>query len=159
MVPSDFISLDAFPLTPNRKVDRAALPVPEPRRFDNDKFFIAPRNPVEQRVADIWTQILKRESVGILENFFYIGGHSLLAMRLVSRISREFAMNFPLRKFFENPTIADVALQIEEIQRLRSIPERLTNVLASIETLSDEEAELLLVQERSISRIDARKIK
>jgi acyl carrier protein len=151
MVPSDFVMLDAFPLTTNRKVDRGALPRPA-RTTMKDKVFIAPRNPSEQRIADIWAEILKQERLGILENFFDIGGHSLLATRVVSRIRRVFEINFPLRKLFENPTIEGLALQVGEMQRQKVSPERMVEVLGKLEILSDEEALLLLAQEQSVSR-------
>ncbi len=148
MVPSDFILLEAFPLTPNRKVDRRALPAPGRSTIERDNLFIAPSNPIEQRIADIWAEILKLECLGVHDNFFDLGGHSLLATRVISRIRQEFETDLPLRKLFENPTVADLAVQITEVQQKRA-PEQLTEVLADLEVLSDEEAERQLSLEAS----------
>jgi amino acid adenylation domain-containing protein len=144
MVPSDFILLDAFPLTPNRKVDRRALPAPGRSRTDRDHLFSEPRNPIEQRIADIWAEILKLECLGVHDNFFDLGGHSLLATRVISRIRQEFQTDLPLRTLFENPTIAGVAAHITEMQQKRAVPEKLKEVLADLDLLSDEEAETQL---------------
>ncbi len=150
MVPSDFILLDAFPLTPNRKVDRCALPGPGRSRTDRGNLFIGPSNPIEQRIADIWTEILKLECLGVHDNFFDLGGHSLLATRVISRLRQEFQTELSLRALFENPTVADLAVHITETQQMRTVPEQLTEALADLEVLSDEEAERQLSREAKL---------
>jgi len=107
------------------------------------------RNTLEQRIADIWAEILKLECLGVHDNFFDLGGHSLLATRVISRIRQEFHTDLPLRKLFENPTVADLAVQITEVQQKRAVAEQLTEVLGDLEVLSDEEAERQLSLEVS----------
>jgi len=116
MVPSAFVRLDTMPLTPNGKVDRRALPVPDQARSDFVNPFIAPRTPVEEKLASIWSEVLHREPVGIYDNFFDLGGHSLLATQVMSRLHDAFQMELPLRIMFEKPTVANFAEHIETIR-------------------------------------------
>jgi amino acid adenylation domain-containing protein len=104
MVPSDIIVVSSWPLTPNGKVDRHALPVPE-QQPDN---YREPRGPQEQMLCEIVAGVLSLERVGIDDNFFSLGGHSLLAMRLVSRVRAMMGMELPIRALFEAPTIAEL---------------------------------------------------
>ncbi len=113
MIPSTFVVLDAFPLTPNGKVDRRALPMPGQSRPELEEIFRAPRTPTEEMLADIWSQLLGFERVGIHDNFFQLGGHSLLATQLISRIRRTFAVELPLRILFEAPTVVQLAERIQ----------------------------------------------
>jgi amino acid adenylation domain-containing protein len=112
MLPSAFVMLAAFPLTPNGKVDRQALPPPDQARPELEESFIAPRDPVEEAVAGIWAQVLQIEKVGVRDNFFSLGGHSLLAMQVVNRLRDSFRVDLPLRLFFEAPTVAEVAAAV-----------------------------------------------
>ncbi|HEV7506854.1 MAG TPA: non-ribosomal peptide synthase/polyketide synthase [Thermoanaerobaculia bacterium] len=107
MVPAAFVLLAALPITPNGKVDRRALPEPAATPTSGD-IFAGPRTPVEELLAGIWCEVLKRERVGIHESFFDLGGHSLLATQVVSRIREAFAVEIPLRWLFERPTIASL---------------------------------------------------
>ena len=116
MVPAAFVRLDALPLTPNGKVDRQALPQPQPTRSVLEAPFVGPRTPVEEVIAGIWRQLLGLEQVGIHDNFFELGGHSLLATQVISRLRAAFQMELPLRRLFETPTIAELALAIEKAQ-------------------------------------------
>ncbi len=109
MVPSAFVILDAFPLTPNGKINREALPMPAWTRTQQDEGFVAPRNPIEEVLADIWSQVLNVEHVGVHDNFFELGGHSLLITRIVSRLNQEFHIEISLQTLFEHPTIAGLA--------------------------------------------------
>jgi amino acid adenylation domain-containing protein/thioester reductase-like protein len=110
MVPSAFVMLDSLPLTPNRKVDRKALPAPTPMRsLINEETYIAPSTPVEEQLAQIWKQVLRIEQVGIHDNFFDLGGHSLLTAQLLSQIRTTFEVELPLIALFEAPTIAQLA--------------------------------------------------
>ncbi|HBW33510.1 non-ribosomal peptide synthetase [Anabaena sp. FACHB-709] len=123
MIPSQFITLDALPLTPNGKVDRRALPKPQ---FKTSSHTIAPRTPTEELLLNIWQNILNLNSVGITDNFFALGGHSLLVIRLVSQIQQVFGVDISLRQIFENPTIAELATLINssKLSLYSSIPER-----------------------------------
>jgi acyl carrier protein len=146
MIPSAFVFLDALPLTANRKVDRSALPVPDERRPDIEESFAAPRNAVEEALAEIWGEILRIEKVGIQDNFFELGGHSLMATQIISRLSDVFQVEIPLRQLFLHPTIAELALIIAgKLEKTKQ--ENVKQLLDEFEDLSDEEAEHLLSQE------------
>jgi thioesterase domain-containing protein/acyl carrier protein len=109
MLPATFVMLDALPLTPNGKVDRLALPVPQAASHSSGHTLVAPRTPVEQALADLWTQLLGLEQVSIDANFFELGGHSLLAVQLLSKIHQTFGQELPLTALLQAPTIAALA--------------------------------------------------
>ena len=115
MVPSAFVVLEALPLTANGKIDRKALPAPEPSGTDEAKY-VAPRTPIEKTLAGIWTELLELAQVSINDNFFELGGHSLLAMQLISRIREAFGVDVSLRSLFESPTVALLAEYIQSVQ-------------------------------------------
>ena len=117
MVPAAFVVLDTFPLTPNGKLDRRALPVPGQTRPELDKDYVAPLTPVEKVLATIWTDLLGIEQIGIHNNFFDLGGHSLLVTQLLSRVRDRFAVELGLREVFESATIAGLAEKIEKTMR------------------------------------------
>jgi amino acid adenylation domain-containing protein len=110
MIPALFVVLDRFPLTPNGKVDRRALPDPEIILNSNNT--IAPRTPQEEILANIWQEVLKIETVGIEDNFLELGGHSLLATQIISRIREAFATEISPSAIFECPTIAELATKL-----------------------------------------------
>jgi len=97
MVPSAFVVLDAFPLTPNGKIDRKALPPPEYKK-DVGEAYIAPRNPIEEKVAGIWAEVLHLDQVSVTSDFFSLGGHSLLAAQVISRLRQAFEVELPLNE-------------------------------------------------------------
>ena len=108
MIPSAFVFLDKFPLTPNGKIDRQALPEPD-FEANRETEFIAPCNETEIKLAQIWQEVLGIEKVGIHDNFFALGGHSLLATQVVSRIQNRFELELPLSYLFESPTIEQLS--------------------------------------------------
>ncbi|MEM9103128.1 MAG: amino acid adenylation domain-containing protein [Pseudomonadota bacterium] len=114
MVPSLTEILSTLPLTPNGKVDRGRLPQPTLHHRNVD--YLAPRSETEKIVCDIWCEVLALEKIGVNENFFELGGHSLLATKLVARCQEHFYVKLPLAKLFRAPTIAGVALLIDEGQ-------------------------------------------
>ena len=115
MVPSNLIILDVLPLTPNGKIDRRALTAPDQTRPDMvEGTFVAPRTPVEKKLAKIWAKVLRVKRVGVHNNFFKLGGHSLLAMQVPLRIRRTFDVDLPLQTFLKVPTIAGLAEKLEE---------------------------------------------
>jgi acyl carrier protein len=119
MVPSAFVLLDSLPLTPNGKLDRKALPAPDHSRPELDDAFAAPRTPAEEILADIWAKVLKLNQVGIHDNFFHLGGDSLLATQVVSRVRDAFKLDLPLRTLFEAPTIEGIAQTLEDLRDKR----------------------------------------
>lgn len=113
MVPSAFVFLDRFPLTANGKVDRRALPAPECLSQELKEGFVEAGTVTEQLLAQIWSEVLKVEPIGIHDNFFQLGGHSLMAAQVVSRIRAAFQIELPLRSLFETPTIHSLAQAVE----------------------------------------------
>ena len=111
MRPTAYVMLDALPLTPNGKVDRRALPAPDRA---GSREYVAPRNPIEEVVADTWQQVFKLERVGAEDDFFELGGHSLMAIQVLSRIRDQFDVEVPLVTLFESPTVAGLSLAVME---------------------------------------------
>jgi acyl carrier protein len=110
MVPSLFLFLEAFPLLPNGKVDRGALPRPDPLRTEIIDASVAPPTPFEAVLVQIWAEVLGLERVGVHDNFFALGGHSLLATQIISRVRDAFQVELPLRTLFQAPTVSELAL-------------------------------------------------
>jgi amino acid adenylation domain-containing protein len=121
MVPNAFVILAALPLTANGKIDRRALPPPESGSEASDKY-VAPRTPMEEILATIWSEVLKVEKVGINDNFFELGGHSLLATQLVAQIRDRLEIELPLRQLFNSATLAELAQEIEQLKQKKSAP-------------------------------------
>jgi amino acid adenylation domain-containing protein/thioester reductase-like protein len=122
MVPSIFVNLESLPLTPNGKVDRKALPAPSQARADLRAQYAAPRTPLEKELTEVCAQVLglNVEQVGVNDNFFDLGGHSLLGTRLVFLLREKYSLEtsqLPLRALFEQPTVANLALTIERARR------------------------------------------
>jgi acyl carrier protein len=149
MVPSIFVMLDFLPVTPNGKVDRYALPVPETSRAALGARYVAPRTPTEGVVADIWAEVLKVDKVGVFDNFFDLGGHSLLATQMLSRICDKFQIWLPLRTLFEQPTVSDLAEQVGRTETITVANNKMTDLLAEIESLSEAQAQKLASKHRS----------
>ncbi|HEX7859904.1 MAG TPA: amino acid adenylation domain-containing protein [Verrucomicrobiae bacterium] len=118
MVPAQFVSLKTFPLTPNGKIDRKALPAPDDLER-GERNFIAPRNHDEEQLAKIWTEVLKLEKVGVEENFFDLGGHSLLAIQVIARVRDSFKLELPMAAFFESPTIGGMAAALSRCREAK----------------------------------------
>jgi amino acid adenylation domain-containing protein len=114
MLPSAVELLDKIPLNANRKVDRKALPAPQKKSADLVEQFLAPRTETEERLVAIWSEVLQLSPIGVQDNFFALGGHSLMAIQVISRVRNKFGIDLPLRTLFENPTIAELAIAIEE---------------------------------------------
>lgn len=113
MIPEAFVRLDALPLSPNGKVDRKALPAPV-LDASMSSWRVAPRNPTEETIAQIWMDLLNAPQVSVNDNFFDLGGHSLLAARIASRIRSIFAIALPLRELLEASNLADLAARVDE---------------------------------------------
>lgn len=113
MIPADFVFLESFPLTPNGKVDRRALPVPAARVVESDENFAEPRDEMEKRMARVWEQVLRKKPIGIRDNFFDLGGHSLLAVRLTQAVEKEFGTKLLLTVLLEAPTIEQLTALVQ----------------------------------------------
>ncbi|HSK72113.1 MAG TPA: AMP-binding protein, partial [Pyrinomonadaceae bacterium] len=131
MQPAAFVMIDSLPLTPNGKIDRKSLPVPDESAFAVEKDYAAPRNQTEKLIAEIFAEVLGFSRVGINDNFFEFGGHSLLASRIIARLRKTFKVEIPLRAIFEAPTVAEVAKKTELYQRQTEFAS--TNDLTKIE--------------------------
>ncbi|MBS1808497.1 MAG: amino acid adenylation domain-containing protein [Acidobacteria bacterium] len=114
MLPSAFVRLDAFPLSPNGKLDRRQLPAPEKVTQRYAEASIPPANEIESRLAAIWEQALRLQTIGVTDNFFDLGGHSLLAVRIFRAIEEKFGKKLPLATLFQFPTIRQLALLLTE---------------------------------------------
>lgn len=114
MIPATFSFLSELPLTPNGKVDRKTLPAPDLYGVNHDRY-IAPRTATETKIAEIWSAVLKADRIGVHDNFFEIGGHSLLAMQLISRAREAFQIELRVRQLFEAPTVSELAQAIEKL--------------------------------------------
>jgi acyl-coenzyme A synthetase/AMP-(fatty) acid ligase/acyl carrier protein len=137
MVPSAFVDLDAFPLTPNGKVDRRALPAPEAAVGTSEEI-IAPRTPEEAALVKIWSELLSLPSVDVRANFFDLGGHSVLGTRMLSRIEHEFGVELSLRALFEAPTLEQMAARVVDACA-KAEQNDLEALLRKLELLSDDE--------------------
>ena len=120
MIPSSYIMLEEFPLTPNRKVDIKALPLPDDiNQANQNSIYIPPRTVTEEIVAGIWAEVLNLPQISIDDNFFELGGHSLLATRVNSQIKQAFAVELPLRSHLKIPlfpNLPDLSKQLAEKQ-------------------------------------------
>ena len=141
MVPANFIILDKFPLTATGKVDRRALPDRSELRPQLDNSYVPPRMPIEKELVAIWAQVLAVDRVGIHDNFFDLGGHSLTATRVVSQVIKQFQVEVPLQLLFQSPTVAEMAAVIMEHQARKLSEKDLERILTELESMSDEEAQ------------------
>jgi amino acid adenylation domain-containing protein len=146
MIPSVFMFLDALPLTPSGKVDRQALPQPDHTGLHLEETFVTPRNPMERQIADIWSEVLKVDRVGIDHDFFDLGGHSLLAAQVITRVRDIFNVDLPFGSLLAKPTVASMAAVIVQYQVNAAEQEELRAALEGLDELSEEETNRLLVE-------------
>lgn len=116
MVPSNFMLMDVFPLTPNGKVNRRALPAPEGGRPELESTYVAPQAGIEETVATLWKEVLKIEKVGVNDNFFELGGHSLLLAQVHSKLQKQLDIQLPIIKLFQHPTISTLTKYLNQEQ-------------------------------------------
>jgi len=112
MVPSTFVQLEAFPTTPNRKLDRRALPAPDGARPDLERSYAPPETPIEESLAAAWCEVLGVDRVGRDDDFFDLGGHSLIAVRMLGRVQEQLGVELPLGTVFEYPTVRELAVAL-----------------------------------------------
>ncbi|MGW0752685.1 non-ribosomal peptide synthetase [Streptomyces sp. NPDC002587] len=153
MVPAAFVTLDALPLSPNGKVDRAALPEPDGRADRAAAAYVAPRDDTELVLAALWAELLETDRVGAEDDFFALGGHSLLATRLASALLETFGVELPLRELFEASTLAEQAVRLAARGRETGTDvAAVAHVAAGLLEMTDEEAHGLLAEhEESIA--------
>lgn len=149
LTPSIFVFLDALPLTPNGKVDRRKLPVPTHTRAGVDEEFVAPVTAAEQAVAAIWIECLDVDSVGIYDNFFKLGGHSILGMRVVNQLRQIFQVDLPLRSLWANPTVHGIISEIAALRGGIEVVEEVAAVMNEINRLSSDELTVAISKQRT----------
>jgi acyl carrier protein len=149
MVPAAFVQVDSFPLLPSGKINRKVLVVPSDCRPDLEVPFLAPRFPAEATLAKIWADVLGIDRVGIQDDFFDLGGDSLAASRVVSRVIQQFQLEIPLQTLFDSPTIAAMAAVITAHQGKTLDEQGLSTLLNELDSLSDEEAKRLEGEQRN----------
>jgi amino acid adenylation domain-containing protein len=137
MRPATYVMLEQLPLTPAGKLDRKGLIAPQHDRHLS-KSFVAPRDVLEEVVAEIWRHVLRVERIGVHDNFFELGGHSLLAIQVVARLSRLMQVDLPLRRMFEAPTIAELAVDLAHFDHA-PVEATVEQILREVEALTDEE--------------------
>jgi acyl carrier protein len=147
MLPSAFVRLEALPLTPNGKVDRRALLNLEGQRLDAKEPYVMPQNETEQTIAAMWQGLLHVEKVGIHDNFFDLGGHSLLGTQLISQLRNTFQVEFSLRSLFEEPTVAGIAKTLAVSRKdKQDVLDKIADVLKKLGGIPEEEAKTLLAE-------------
>lgn len=142
MLPSVFVPLPQLPLTPNGKLDRRALPQPEAVRSDAEGTIVPPRTATEAALLHIWQEVLGHNTLGVSDNFFEVGGHSLAVIKVMFAVRQTFALELPLPRFFESPTLAELAAVIDAAA---DAPQTATSIQAVAET---GPARLSFAQER-----------
>jgi amino acid adenylation domain-containing protein len=147
MVPWAFVTLDAMPLTATHKIDRKALPDPSTSRPNIATPYVGPKTPTEQELARIWAEVLSVDQVGIHDDFFALGGHSLAASRVISRVIAVFQLQLPIRALFDSPTVAAMADVIADNVKQKASEEDLRRLLGEIDSLSEEEIQRLLSEQ------------
>ncbi len=131
MVPSTFVQMAELPLSPHGKLDRRALPAPTPLNMLDHDSYEAPQSPIEERLASFLTLLLGVARVGRDDNFFDLGGHSLLGAQMITKIHESFGVELSLRSIFDHPTLREMSWEIEKLIR------------AKLESMSEDEAQRL----------------
>jgi amino acid adenylation domain-containing protein len=139
MIPSAFVRLEALPLTPNGKLDRKALPVPDGASREAGESYVAPRSELERIIADVWQEVLEVERVGVHDNFFGLGGHSLLLIRVNGKLRETLRAELPVIEMFKYPTVSALA---EHLGRPHAEPEATTRETRGVSVLMSRRREL-----------------
>ena len=151
MIPSYFVLMDSFPLV-NGKVDRQALPKPDGRRPELDTPLVLPVRAIEKRLVQVWEDVLAVHPIGIHDDFFDLGGHSLAASQVVSRVIGEFQLEISLRSLFEAPTVAAMASVVAAHEEKTMAKHDLSDTVAALEALTEEDAKQLIEALKNESR-------
>lgn len=166
MVPTGWMQLEDLPLTPNGKIDRQGLPTLDRAQMGKETGYMPPRTELEEQLVEIWEQVLGVERVGVQDNFFDLGGHSLKATQVMARVQQALGVNVPLRNLFGDPTVAGLASALEQAQEYaRQTPQlsnqsrergeqHLEDLLDYLEGLSEQEIQALLDKNGSVADIN-----
>jgi len=146
MIPSALVLMDALPVVPNGRVDRRSLPKPGNSRSALGVPYVAPTTAVEEKLATIWAEILSLDKMGIKDNFFDLGGHSLAATRVIHHVMETFRLELPLKALFDCPTVADMAALIVQNQANHLGEEGLQRMLGEVEVMGEDQAEKRLTE-------------
>ena len=144
MVPSGLLFVDEFPLGRNGKIDRSALVGLADNQNSVNTIYIAPRNSIEKIIVEIWSEVLGEKRVGIFDNFFDLGGHSLSVMLAVSRLRESLQIEIPVRDFFQDPTVSGLASMIQKLiaEQKESYITKMPRPIPSSTTIDEQLTEL-----------------
>ncbi|MCI1041433.1 phosphopantetheine-binding protein, partial [Pseudomonas putida] len=143
MVPTHLLFLARLPVTANGKLDRNALPKPDASMLQDS--YVAPRSELEQQIAAIWAEVLKLDQVGVTDNFFALGGHSLSATQVIVRVREATGIDATLKELFEQPRLEDFSGCLEQKnQRIDPIQAELAKSLEALKRLTTEEIDELI---------------
>jgi acyl carrier protein len=148
LVPGVVVELERMPVSGSGKLDRKALPEGAAGREGAGEVFAPPRNAVEEVLVDIWTQLLGVERIGIDDNFFNLGGYSLLATQLILRVQAVFQVEIAIRTLFQSPTVAALAQAIVEQENRPGQAEKVARVLLKVKSMSAEDVNASLQGEQ-----------
>ena len=146
MIPLHYLALDEFPHTPNQKIDRKALPAPQYDAHASDTTSAGARTPTEKTLARIWSEILGVSRIRVHDDFFELGGQSLIAIRLISRVREALDVDVPLKSLFATPTIAGLAATLDQLRIERADDASLEAALQELESLTEDEVSALIEQ-------------
>ena len=145
MIPSIYMYLESFPLV-NGKLDRTRLPLPELKRPDLAEFYVAPRSLTERLLERIWADVLGLDCVGIHDNFFDLGRHSLAASRIITRVIQTLRLELPIKALFDSPTVAEMASIVAQNHAKQANEEEIAQILREVEVVTEEEARQLVAE-------------
>ena len=158
MVPADYVLLERLPLLPSGKVDRKALSEQKQKLLADEQPVLTPQTQLEKRLAEIWQELLHAEHIGLEQNFFELGGHSLMVLQMIARMRRTFAVEIPVRTVFEQPTIAQLAFEVQkELAAGKELP-ALVSQWKARSAAAGGESEDLLTQLDRLPQTDAQSI-
>jgi acyl carrier protein len=147
MIPSVFVQMDSFPLNPNGKVNRKVLPIPTNERPELNQIYIAPQTPIQEILAEIWAEVLGVKQVGIDDNFFQLGGHSLKAIQLIGKIRQTLELDITIRHLFTSPSVKELATALGELAGGEDIINEIAKTIQEIAQLSPEQLQAMLAQQ------------
>jgi acyl carrier protein len=140
MLPARIVFLDALPVSANGKIDRKALPVPGRSRPELDTQFVAARTIIEKDLAQIWGEVLDLDEIGIHDKFLDLGGDSLSASQIISRVVNRFQLDLPIKLLFDSPTVAEMAAVIASNKASRFDAHAMERIVSELEAVSETEA-------------------